>query len=186
MTDREKLEEGKRRIIRIINTSLTDDKHRQWTSILETGELLKKLCTNVRDFSDDEKYRHVRSSNPKFQQGIASVPGAEDLLLSSGWRIKVVEYERSIVFQKRQGSVEWQLLEYACTELEKLVTLATSKLNRSNKDDKKAEEKRRLEAVRMAIQEDREQRQIKAALALERHYQMHITNEEEDAKHVEI
>ena len=60
-----------------------------------------------------------------------SAPGGEEFLHEAGWRVVVADHEKSWHLDARPGSVEWEILEEACSELDKLDKLLRGKLEAS-------------------------------------------------------
>jgi hypothetical protein len=70
----------------------------------------------------------IRIANPTFSRHVRDAPGAEEFMHAAGWRAAVVDYEKYFVFEHQTGSLEWRILEEACTELDKLATLTDGKI----------------------------------------------------------
>merc|ERR1712048_217062 len=53
---------------------------------LETLELIQKLTQNVVRNPTEDKFRHIKLTNPKIAAAITDVPNAVDLLKEMGWQ----------------------------------------------------------------------------------------------------
>jgi hypothetical protein len=80
-------------------------------------------------------------------------------MLAAGWRPVVDNHERYFEFHAQvKDEVEWSILVVACEELEKLDLLLDSKLQMASGNTKEEAQQRR-QAVLLALQEDRQDRQ---------------------------
>jgi len=81
-------------------------------------------------------------------------------MLAAGWTPVVDNHERCFEFHAQvKDQVEWSILAVACEELEKLDVLLDSKLQMAPGSDIKEEAQQRRQAVLLALQEDRQDRQ---------------------------
>lgn len=147
------------------STILQDEKHIHLDKILDTTNFLLKIFSNVHDNPTEEKYRRIRLNNNAFNLHVRNAPGAEEFMLVGGWKASVVDFERYFVFEHQPGTIEWEILEIAVAELVKLKALLEGKLRRGDSGDRKAQKQKELEAVRHALEEDRQNRQLKYAAA---------------------
>eukprot|EP00746_Dinoflagellata_sp_MGD_P000153 gnl/MRDRNA2_/MRDRNA2_100266_c0_seq1.p1 gnl/MRDRNA2_/MRDRNA2_100266_c0~~gnl/MRDRNA2_/MRDRNA2_100266_c0_seq1.p1 ORF type:complete len:220 (-),score=40.46 gnl/MRDRNA2_/MRDRNA2_100266_c0_seq1:30-635(-) len=56
------------------------------TNAAQTLELIDKLTQNVKKNPSEDKFRHIKLSNPKIAAAITNVPGAVDALKEMGWK----------------------------------------------------------------------------------------------------
>jgi hypothetical protein len=153
----QKFADARKKLITLASWDLLDEKHRPLSAIKDTLVYLLKICVNVRDAPDEERYRRVRISNAVFGRHVRDVAGGQEYLLAAGWRPAVVEHDKSLIFEAQPGSLGWRVLEAGVTELQKAEAVVEGKLARK-KADKHAEAEQRLEAVRNALQDDKEER----------------------------
>ncbi|EFN55941.1 hypothetical protein CHLNCDRAFT_145228 [Chlorella variabilis] len=154
-----KFKEARARMIKIVNWQLNDDKHRKLEQILDTTQYLQKICGNVKDNPQEAKFRRIRITNATFSRHVRDAPGGEEFMHAAGWTVKVDNFEKYFVFEPQPGSLEWRILEEACAELSKLSALIDGKIKRGL-GDKKALQERMRQQVRVAIEEDKAQREV--------------------------
>eukprot|EP00887_Chlorella_sp_A99_P007878 scaffold20.g7878.t1 len=136
-------------LIHVANWQIMDERHRKLAQIDDSVTFLRRICDNVRSQPDEPKFRKIKLTNPTFTHHVRDAPGGEAFLKEAGWHVKVEDFEKFWVYDARPGSVEWQILEEACKELDKLVQLVTDKKRRAAGDNK-AETQRRLESIASA------------------------------------
>ena len=158
-TKEKQLKERQIKIHKLINWTLVDDKHRTWTSIRDTSKILHTLCSNVLLHPGEDSKKQIRITTNAYLKHIASTPGAEELLLLVGWRNRVINHERYMVFEL--APEDSSLLEDTVDQLHRMLQLAESKIQSSKTHAKKVDDKKRLESVRAALEEDKEDRHIK-------------------------
>lgn len=160
-TKDKQLKERQIKIHKLVNWTLVDDKHRTWTSIRDTSKILLTLNNNVLLHPDDDSKKQIRITTNAYLKHIASTPGAEELLIHVGWRNRVINHERYMVFEL--APEDSSLLEDTVDQLQRMLQLAESKIQSSKTHDKKLDDKKRLESVRAALEEDKEDRHTKFA-----------------------
>lgn len=87
-------------------------------------------------------------------------------MIAAGWHAAIRDHERYFVYEAQPGDYTWRVLEVAHQEVEKLDALLAAKLGRGQSvEGKKAEEEERRQAVRHALEEDRQERHLRFAYA---------------------
>lgn len=151
---------GHRKVVRIIFGTIMDYKHHSPTDVADCLNKLLQLFKNVIDHPDDPRFRKIRASNKAFEHHVANMNGAIEVMVECGWRTKVVDFERSWVFQYPQGSTEFEVMEAAVHELEKAAVTAEAKSKHFEErlKDPHADERQLRKQLLLQIEADRQER----------------------------
>ena len=106
--DEIKVTEGRKRILRALDSKITQQDDR---TALAALELALKLVTNILEDPDNPKKRRFKASNPTISQKLIKVPGGVDLLLAAGFTTTVIEMQEH--WQLQGSGVELVILDHA-------------------------------------------------------------------------
>ncbi|GAA6005124.1 hypothetical protein JCM10207_008515 [Rhodosporidiobolus poonsookiae] len=154
----------KREWLRILNDELLPKSSKP--EALQSLETLVKLIDGVAALpstSDGtEKQRTIRLRNEKIKDNVVDVPGALDLLIKSGFRRRVLDFEEKLHFPLLPSSSDNAALLSRLSTGRAVLHEALSQaqqadeLERTRKDAAEAETSRRMTEVLEGIKEDRE------------------------------
>lgn len=145
---------------RLLYSTIMDYKHVAPTDVADCLHKLQRLLGNIVDHTSDKHFRRVKATNKAFANHIANVHGAIELLVELGWRTKVVEFERSWVFEHGEGSDEFEVLRALVEELGRALQAVDDKAKKftARVEDPHAEERALRARLLAEIEADKKER----------------------------
>lgn len=123
--------EARKKLLRALDAKISQQDDATALGALETAA---KIVNNILQNPADPKFRRLRSNNALVSKKLLRVPGGQDLLLSLGFRTKVVEFEEMWLVE--EGPILHRILAEATVALERYTGLTREKLERSAKQRK--------------------------------------------------
>lgn len=160
------VQEGKRKYSSYLEDHVLDYLHNNPIHIEACLSTCTKIFRNVVDNPGEEKFRRVKATSATLRNAVANVKGGEDLLLHAGWTPKVVEMEKFWVFDAAPDSVRFGVLAESLHLTERALHTVHEKAEkkRLEKEAKLSRDAAEKERVRLAIEEDKLERKLRAGL----------------------
>ena len=102
--------EARRRFSSKLETDVLDFLHYAPAALEACVATLEKIFANVLDNEADEKFRRVKVASKTYQDHVAGVKRAEELMLAAGWLPRTADLQRYMVFEHGPGSTAWAVL----------------------------------------------------------------------------
>eukprot|EP00882_Tetradesmus_deserticola_P001525 GHRQ01001647.1.p1 GENE.GHRQ01001647.1~~GHRQ01001647.1.p1 ORF type:complete len:210 (+),score=80.39 GHRQ01001647.1:172-801(+) len=164
------LSNARRKFSSTLESDVLDYLHYGPAQLEDCVTTMHTIFNNIVTHPDEPKYRKIKAANKAYLKHVATVHRADDLMLQAGWRPKVVDLEKAWVWEYEPSSHEFRVLVEAVEVLGRAMQTLHAKAERKRKEDeeRKSRHAEERERIRLALEDDRLQRQVAQELTAAR------------------